>query len=189
VWIGLERKRPHCGYLQWKSRDARAARGAVIDASKLEGRSEYVRQDARAQVKAVTQTRAENVSRRSPLPSARAIGAALHVKYVATQPLARAGLLQRWLHLPAAKGGSAGSPIKSVKSRVRVVSVCRSPRRDSACSVVGSDQLALVQGPGRAVCGLADADLYELGALSAHRRKLRKAVSQTDRKPLPLIAG
>jgi hypothetical protein len=56
-----------------------------IDAFKPERRSEYARQHARTQVEAVTQRHGPEHARRSPLPSAREIDAALQVKYGANR--------------------------------------------------------------------------------------------------------
>jgi hypothetical protein len=58
---------------------------AFIDAFEPERRSEYARQHAAMKAKPAIQTHAPEPTRRSPLPSAREIDAALRVKYGATR--------------------------------------------------------------------------------------------------------
>jgi hypothetical protein len=54
---------------------------AFIEAFEPERRSEYARQHARPKAKPATESDAPEPTRRSPLPSAREIDAALQVKY------------------------------------------------------------------------------------------------------------
>jgi hypothetical protein len=58
---------------------------AFIDAFKPERISDYVRQHARSKTTPATQTPVPKLARRSPLPSAREIDTALHVKYGAAR--------------------------------------------------------------------------------------------------------
>jgi hypothetical protein len=58
---------------------------AFIDAFQPERRSEYARQHARPMAQRAIQTDAPEPARHCPLPSAREIDAALHVKYGATR--------------------------------------------------------------------------------------------------------
>jgi hypothetical protein len=58
---------------------------AFIDAFEPERRSEYARQHARPKARPATQTDSPEPARRSPLPSAREIDAALQIKYRAAR--------------------------------------------------------------------------------------------------------
>jgi hypothetical protein len=58
---------------------------AFIDAFRPERRSEYARQHTLPKADRATQTQAPEPMRRCPLPSAREIDTALHVKYGATR--------------------------------------------------------------------------------------------------------
>jgi hypothetical protein len=58
---------------------------AFIDGSQSERRSEYARQHKLPKAERATQTQAPEPTRRCPLPSAREIDAALHVKYGAAR--------------------------------------------------------------------------------------------------------
>ena len=58
---------------------------AFIDAFRPERRSEYAGQHARPKAERATQTHAPGPTRRCPLPSAREIDAALHLKYGAAR--------------------------------------------------------------------------------------------------------